>query len=211
MKNPQAKEESAFYFIENIDLTHSLNALEERMDSLNQGIYDNGGTSELIEFAINHIQNKATNHETILDIHKQLIFTGKKSKRTECATALFFIFLALAKIAKNENREIISWRAIAKAEYYLGLIEGLTDPFSKLCSERGKKARNQRTQNERNLEKRIEELLIEAQASYYIQTPFSLAAAVVDNLTTERDSGKISFTRSRDELIATIISRIIDN
>lgn len=211
MKYTQAKEESAFNFIEKIDLAYSLSALEERMDSLNQGIYDNGGTSELIEFSINHIQSKATNHATILEVNTKLIFTGNKSKRAECATALFFIFMALAKIAKNENREIISWRAIAKAEYYLGLIEGLTDPFSKFCSERGKKARNQRTQNERNLENRIEALLTEAQASYYLQTPFSLAVAVVDNLTAERDSGKISFTRSRDELIAMIISRIIES
>lgn len=217
MRKNQENSDNTLRIIGEPTLSESIEYLQKGIDSINHGIFDEGSTPKLIDFTISGIKNGIVDHTTIAKLHAELLLTREKAKgaerqkKAELATSIFFIFLAAAKIAKNENKEAASWKAISKAEYYLGRIEELTDPALKLRSEIATHARDRRTQYENSLKTRSEEIIKRLQASNSKSTPYEIAAHAARTLITERDAGELSFTKDSDDLIQEIMNKIIEN
>lgn len=207
----QPQEESAFLFIDNMDLNSTTQSLLDRIRSIQKPIYDEASAKEILELAINKINNLDVNNLTILDQHTKLLLTSDREERAKTTKNLSFLYLALATIAQEKNAEVIAWRAVSKSEYYLGLTEALLDPHIAASKRKAKKGGEQKAKNANILMERIYAHLSEKKMlTRGSETPSATANAVAAALMKEKEEGKISFPIIEDDLRSKILNLLVE-
>ncbi|HEH6355783.1 TPA: hypothetical protein SL480_001626 [Pseudomonas aeruginosa] len=73
------------------------------------------------------INDNKINTEEILQLNTEIRLETCKSTRTNNSLTLWQFYIALAIAQNNKNKEDHAWKAIAKANFYQGLHEGLVD------------------------------------------------------------------------------------
>jgi len=105
------------------------------------------GSRELLNIHSQRIKEQSIDSHTIEDLHYNVLNGVDKSLRIIDATKLVYTFTALAELEQQQSNAITAWKAMAKAQYYHGLLTGLDDPNTFLINERASKGGDARSQN----------------------------------------------------------------
>lgn len=89
--------------------------------------HTNKSTLKKLEKLASQINDNRIDIETILQLNTELLSEACKSIRINNSFTLWQFYIALAIAQSNKNKEDHAWKAIAKANFYQGLHEGLVD------------------------------------------------------------------------------------
>lgn len=213
----QHQRETAFYFLDNISFDCTIKDLLFRIQDIEKNVFNEVSTEENLEPTISQIKNLEIDHTKIEDLNYEFLKVNTKQNRAKTSISLSLIHISLAKIAQANNQEIIAWRAVSKAEHYLGLAEGLTDPYAEMCKKRSQSGGYKKAKNAKNdkilkikLHNRIIAVLAEVRSDRGHLLPRNVADLVATRLITEREEGGISFCMSEDDLRSDILNLIIN-
>jgi len=214
----QPQQETAFYFVENVSLDCTINDLLFRIQDIEKHVFNEVSTEESLETTISKIKNLEIDHSTIENLKYDFLKVSTKNKRAKTSTFHSLIHISLAKIAQANNQEVMAWRAVSKAEYYLGLAEGLTDPYAEMCKKRSQSGGKQKAKNAKdkkilknNLHNRIIAALAEVRSDRGHLPPRTVSDLVATRLIAEREVGEISFSMNEDDLRSDIFNLIIES
>lgn len=135
-------DEVALNSIREIVKNHGIReTIENMINKINELLEQNdfaSNSKEIIDKYKYEIRIGKINHDTIINNHFKL-FTTKTKKAKEATIILQCLTLiAYASIAEENNSLLIAWNLISRANFNLGLYNGLTDPEKSAHAERGR-------------------------------------------------------------------------
>lgn len=205
-------QESVFSIFENMSIDNTIIQITESLQSTQNSIIGNFDIQDTLEFYRQEIKNKKTNKGSIAELYFSLIMKSKnKEERAQRTFLLACIYTSLAQIAFWDDRMSIAWRAISKAQYFLGILSGLDDPFAQVLTERASKGGKKASDNAKYAKKRIIDLLIEERPQGGWHTPKDTAYALADPLLKIVEKEKLTLPKNREDLIHHLLNLILDD
>lgn len=209
--------------------------MEENLPSLKQSInfalediqttleyldeqFPNQGLPELLE----SIENKLQLHEMSMDdiaTHHFFLVTEKNrrdpdgEKRTKMWRALILAcaYASLAKAFLASNKTVLAWHTLSRAEYYCGLVEGLSYPVIDGKTKRARKGGETAARNAKHVQKVIIDLLISQKPATGWRNIRTCAEVLADHVLEMAEKEKLSLPRGRNDLIHFIENFIYDD
>lgn len=175
------------------------------------------GTRETLNAYSEKIKDNTINSHHVEDHKFYLLTKTDKKPRINAARALVYIYTATAQLEHNQNRDITAWKAMAKAQYYRGLLTGLDDPNTHLVNERasqGGKARAQKIKQQKHFTQIAEQTMLDLLNKMVPQAKWrnysTAAEAVVDPLLEAIKIDGIQLTSDRDDLKSILMNLIME-
>ena len=205
-------EESVFSIFENMSIDNTIIQITESLQTTQDSIIGKFEIRDTLELYRQDIKSKKVNKESIAELYFSLIMKSKnKEERAQKTFLLACIYTSLAQIAFWDDRMITAWRAISKAQYFLGLLSGLSDPFAQALAERASKGGKKASDNAKYAKKRIIDLLIEERPQGGWHTPKNTAYVLADPLLKIIEKEKLTLPKNREDLIQHLLNLILDD
>lgn len=204
--------ESVFSIFENMSIENTIIQLTESLQSSQDSIIGNFDIQDTLKLYRQEVKNKKTNKESIAELYFSMAMKSKnKEERAQRTFLLACIYTSLAQIAFWDDRMSTAWRAISKAQYFLGILSGLDDPCTKVLTERASKGGKKASDNAKYAKKRIIDLLIEKRPQGGWHTPKDTAYTLADPLLKIIEKEKLSLPEDREDLIHHLLNLILDD
>lgn len=172
------------------------------------------GIREMLNIYSEGIKENSINDNTIQDLSYTLLLETNKESRIGDATKLTFIFTAIAELEKKQSRIITAWKAIAKAQYYYGLLTGLDDPNTYLSNQRasqGGEARSLKLMQQKLPQQIMLDLLYKMVPQNKWRNFPAAADAIFDQLIEKLQTEAANFTQNEIDLKADLLNLIAEH
>lgn len=169
------------------------------------------GMRETLNTYVEKIKNQTIDSYKIADYSAYIARETDKKSRMGCARELVYIYTALAELEQNQSRAITAWKAMAKAQYYYGLLTGLDDPNTYLINERASQGGEARSQNLKE-QKLLQQIMFDLLYKMVPQNKWpnfpAAADAVFGPLIEKLRNEAVNFPQNESDLKAKLIDLI---
>ncbi|EOG9962014.1 TPA: hypothetical protein OW314_000516 [Pseudomonas aeruginosa] len=194
--------------LHNCGIENSIISTKETLTLLKHKSLEEIRPKELLEELKSKIINRALKPETIIDISIQNIRTNNvDDKYLRDLFLLANFYTALAELTFQNDRLMLSWRALSQANYLVGFLSGCISPITNTqpeASSQGGIAKNKKIQNS---EKTIIKTFYRTAPSKGWKNPHQATRHIIENLSrTQRENLLLpSTTDSLEQYILDLI------